>query len=135
MVMTSAAVMVATAVTVLDSVIQIHGQHLLNWEGWCSGMDFNTQLCKHLHGILSQTSTQHIRTALGCKEAGHGSVLMLWRLHQDGFRDLSVFNCNDSYLWGLTKMRPQHSLIGGNGNFLILFHCYVHYHARFPTKA
>lgn len=121
-VMTSATVVMATAVTVFNSVIEIHGQHLFYWQGWCSGMDFDTELGEHLHGTLAESAAKHIRTTLSSKEAGHGSVCMFWRLFQDGFLGLSVFDGYDSYLWGLAKMRPQHSLVGGNGDFLILFH-------------
>ncbi len=121
-VMTSATVVVATSVTVFDGVVKIHGQYLLYRQGWSSGMDFDTQPSEHLHGSLAESAAKHIRTTLSSKEAGHGSVCMFWRLFQDGFLDLSVFDGYDSYLWGLAKMRPQHSLVGGNGDFLILFH-------------
>ena len=52
-VMTSATVVMATAVTVFDGVIEIHGQHLFYWQGWCSGMYFDTQPSEHLHGTLT----------------------------------------------------------------------------------
>ena len=52
-VMTSAAVVMATAVTVFNGVIEIHGQHLFYWQGWCSGMYFDTQLGEHLYCSLT----------------------------------------------------------------------------------
>jgi len=53
MVMTSAAVVMATAVTVFNGAIKIHGKHLLNGQDWCSGMYFDTQPSEHLHGTLT----------------------------------------------------------------------------------
>lgn len=46
---TSATVVVATAVTVFDGVIEIRDQYLLYGQGWCSSMYFDTQLGKHLY--------------------------------------------------------------------------------------
>jgi hypothetical protein len=52
-VMASATVVMASAVTVFDGVIEIDGQHLLYGQGWCSGMYFDTQLGEHLYCSLT----------------------------------------------------------------------------------
>ena len=118
MMMPAAAVMMATAIAIDDGSVQELLQDFFHLDGGGAGVDLDAQIVKQGDGSGTETTTQHIRAALGCQETGHRAVLMFGSLQYVGGDDLTILDGKDADLRSLAEMGPQFSLVGGNGNFL-----------------
>lgn len=100
------AVVVAAGVTVNDSVVEEHRQHLLHRKFGGAGMDTNAQLVQKIDSALAQSTAKHIGATLLGQKPRHCTVFMFGRLQYLLVNNLSVFNINNSDLWRFSEVLP-----------------------------
>lgn len=135
LVLAMASVVMAGAVTIFQGAVQVFFHHFFHCQGWCSAMDVDVHLLKHIDGSCTQASTDNIGHAQALQEAGHCPMGM-FGCGQDFFvGHVLVRHIENGYLWSLAEMWERFPLAVGIAILcFIVFVVYVCFRCRvFPS--
>ena len=107
--------MMAAAVTILYSTVQILLNDFVNIYSRCASVKLDADLMQQVYSAHAKTSAKHFVCTMLQNESDHSTMRMFRSFKEFLACNIAVIiNCNERNLWRFTEVRPQLAVVCWN---------------------